>query len=104
MQLHERYGDRVHGISLNVDYEGDEEGPSEQLVEKIVSKLKQLNITCENVIASDAIDEVLSEFDIFSLPAVLIYDAQSELHKRFDGSVSYEEQVIPAVKQLLEAN
>ena len=104
MQLHEKYGDRVQAISLNVDFDGDAEGPSEQLRAEIVSVLKKLNIVCENVISSDPMDDVLEDFDIFSLPAVLIYNSQGELHKRFDGTVSYQEQVFPEVEQLLETN
>ena len=59
MQLQEKYGDRVQAISLNVDYEGDAEGPSEELRAKIVSALKKLNVVCENVISSDPMDDVL---------------------------------------------
>ena len=102
MQLHEKYGDRVHGISLNVDFDGDAESPSEQLLAEIVSVLKELNIACENVVSSDPMDEVLKDFDIFSLPAVLIYNSQGELHKRFDGTVSYQKQVFPKVERLLQ--
>lgn len=104
MQLHEKYGDRVQAISLNVDFDGDGEGPSEQLRAEIVSVLKKLNIVCENVISSDPMDDVLKDFDIFSLPAVVIYNAQGELHKRFDGAVNYQEQVFPEVERLLETN
>jgi hypothetical protein len=104
VQLHEKYGDRVHGISLNVDFDGDTEGPSEPLRAEIVAKLRKLNIACENVISSDPMDDVLKGFDIFSLPAVLIYNSQGELHKRFDGTVSYQEQVFPEVERLLQTN
>ncbi len=59
-------------------------------------------MTSENVISSDPIDGVLSDFDVFSLPAVLVFNPQGELHKRFDGAVSYPEQVFPEVEQLLQ--
>jgi hypothetical protein len=101
VQLQEKYGERVQAISLNVDFEGDGQAPSEQLLAKVQSKLDQLNMACENVISSDPYDDVLSDFDVFSLPAVLIYDSQGGLHKRLDGAVSYEEQVFPEVERLL---
>ena len=104
MQLHEKYGDRLVGISLNVDYEGGEEGPPSQLQSEVESVLTKLNITCENVISSDPIDDVLKEFGVFSLPAVVIYDAQGNLSKVFDGTVSYAEQVFPEVEKLLGTN
>ena len=68
---------------LGSQFDGDAEGPSEQLLANIVSMLKELSIACENVVSSDPMDDVLKDFDVFSLPAVLIYNSQSELHKRF---------------------
>jgi hypothetical protein len=88
-------------ISLNVDFNGDTGGPSEQLQSDVRATLARMNIACENVISSDSMDDVLKEFDIFSLPAALIYDAQGQLHQRFDGSVTYQQQVFPEVKRLL---
>ena len=38
------------------------------------------------------------------MPAVLIFNSQGELHKRFDGSFSYQEHVFSEVEQLLEAS
>ena len=60
-------------------------------------------MVCENVIASEPMDDVLKEFGIFSLPAVVIYDQQGQLHKLFDGSVDYEAQVLPEVELLLRS-
>ena len=104
MQLHDKYGDQVVGISLNVDFDGDAEGLSPQLQSDVASVLTKLNITSENVISSDPMDDVLKDFDIFSLPAVVIYNSQGELHKVFDGTVSYADQVFPEVEQLLQSS
>ena len=102
MQLHEKYGDRVVGISLNVDFVGGTDGLSQQLQRDVVSVLTKLSIACENVISSDPMDDVLGDFDVFSLPAVLVFNSQGELHKCFDGSFSYQEHVFPELEQLLE--
>jgi hypothetical protein len=104
VQLHEQFGDRVVGITLNVDYDGSGGGLTPQLKDKIVSVLEKLNITANNVIASEPTDAVLNDFDIFGLPAVAIYNSQGELHKVFDGTVSYDEQVFPEVAQLLASD
>jgi hypothetical protein len=101
VQLHEKYGEQVVGISLNVDYDGSEENLSPQLQSQIESVLTKLKVTCENVISSDPMDDVLKDFDIFGLPAVVIYDAQGSLHTVFEGTVSYGEQVFPEVEKLL---
>lgn len=102
MQLHEKHDDQAIGISLNVDFDGSEDSLSPELESKIVSVLTNLKIACENVISSDPMDDVLKDFGVFSLPAVVIYNSQGELHKVFEGTVSYAEQVFPEVERLLQ--
>jgi hypothetical protein len=87
-----------------VDFEGDTLGPSEHLQDSVVAILTEMGIPCQNVISSDPMDKVLRHFHVSSLPAVLIYNSQGRLHKRLDGSHSYQMQVLPEVERLLHSD
>lgn len=101
MQLQEQYPNNVHVISLNVDFDGTSEHPSDDLQSKVAEILVKHDITSDNLLCSDAMEDVLEEFEIFGLPAVLIYDQGGTLYQRFDGKVDYTERVIPTVAKLL---
>lgn len=98
VQLHQQYGDRVHVITLNVDF--DETGePSNELRERVLAMLKRSNVTCENLLCSDAMEDVLGELEILGLPAAMVYDAEGNLLRRFDGKVDYENEILPLIEQ-----
>ncbi len=104
MQLQEQYPDRLHAISLNVDFNDSEGVPPAELKHQVATLLSKMDVACENVLCSDPMDDVLRELDLFSLPAAIIYDAQGKLHRRFDGDVDYAEGILPAVAELLTSS
>ena len=50
-----------------------------------------------SILCCDAMEDVLSDFGVFSLPAVLIYDADGNLLRRFDGKVDYDGEIFPLI-------
>lgn len=102
MQLQEKNKDVV-SISLNLDHKDPANPPTQQLQDDVVKLLKDKNITCENVIASDGIDQVLAHYEFTNgLPAILIYGRDGKLRMSQDAGFEFETEVVPTVKGLLE--
>jgi hypothetical protein len=102
VQLQEKNKDVV-SISLNVEHKDPSSPPPQELTDKIVATLKEKNVTCDNVIASDGINNVLAKYEFTNgLPAVLIYGRDGKLRKSQDAGFEYEKDVEPTVAELLE--
>ena len=102
MQLQEKYPNRVHAIALNVDFDAENGAPSTELTSQLKSVLQRLDVSCENIICSDPMEAVLGAFEIFGLPAALVFDEQGVLIHRFDGSVEFETAMFPFVEDMLQ--
>lgn len=82
--LHKKYGpDKVACISLCLDFEGLKgETPEEH--EPVVRKfLEEQKATFDNVISSEASDELYKKLDVSTVPVVFVYDQKGELAKQF---------------------
>lgn len=101
--MQEKYPETVKAISLNVDHDEDGE-PSEELQKKVLDKLTELNLKVTNVLSKTVFDDVMDQREIFSLPAALVFGADGKLLEKFDGGVSYEEDIIPLVEKTLAAS
>ena len=101
--MREKYPETVKAISLNVDHDEDG-GPSEELQKKVLDKLTELNLKVTNVLSKTVFDDVMDQREIYSLPAALVFGADGKLLEKFDGGVSYEEDIIPLVEKTLAAS
>lgn len=102
MQLQEKYTDKIHAISLNIEFDDDGQ-PSEDLQTKVRSLLSRRGIHCENILCSDQLMTSMQELEIAALPAVLLFDTQGELIRKFDSNFSYESDVFPFVDELIDS-
>lgn len=101
MQLQEKNKDVV-SISLNVEHKDPSSPPTKELQDKIVATLKTKDVTCENVIVSDGIENVLAKYEFANgLPAILIYGRDGKLRKSQDAGFEYETDIEPRVAELL---
>jgi hypothetical protein len=100
MQLQEKHPDRVHAISLNVEYSHDDQMPPTTLQDKVKSMLKRLDITCKNMMCNGALTDTVSQLEVGGLPAVLVY-VDGKLARRFDSKFSYTKDVLPFVDELV---
>jgi thiol-disulfide isomerase/thioredoxin len=100
-QLQEEFGNQMVTISWNLDHDDSESGPTEALQQSVLDKLVQLNVTCQNVISSDPIQEVLSDYEVFGLPATLVFGSDGKLVHLFEGAFTYDKDVAPFVRELL---
>ncbi len=99
--MQKQYPDDVVAISLNLDHDDDDMPPDDELQTEVRDKLVELNLAVTNVMSTDSYDEVTSHHDLFSLPAALIYNAEGQLIRKFDGDLNYEKAVFPLVAELL---
>ena len=83
-------------ITLNVDFD-DEGEPSPELIDSVKSMLAKQNVRVETLMSSDPFESVLEEYDIFSLPAAVLFDQDGNQIKRFEGIFSYATDVAPFI-------
>ena len=104
-------GDDVKCITVSLDYIGlADEGP-ETYKDKVMPILQHVGATFDNVIAADDSETMLKKLELAAPPAVMVYGRDGKLAKRFDNEeaaseaegFTYEKDITPLVKQLVEA-
>lgn len=102
MQLQEKFPETVKAYSLNVDYDEEDGDPPQKLQDEILELLKTKEISVTNIVSNTNCDTVLDGYEIFSLPAVLVFGKDGSLHKLFENEFSYDD-VINEVESLTKA-
>lgn len=99
--MQNKYPESVKVISLNVDH--DEEGtPSKERMKEVQDKLNEVKLQITNVMSSTPFDDVMNGRDLsLGLPAALVYGIDGKLLQKFDGGVSYQDDVIPLIDKTL---
>ncbi|TWU38992.1 hypothetical protein Q31b_40710 [Novipirellula aureliae] len=103
VRLHRELGEQVSCISVNVDFDGRKTRPADYYEDRVAAFLAEVGATFPTYISETASDDIFSELDLASIPAVLIYDAEGNLIKRFVDvgdtvGFSYDADVIPFIK------
>lgn len=110
VDLQNTYGDRVHCISVCLDYDGFAEEPPESKRENIETFLKKVDGTTQNFLSSTKDLDVYQAIKIGAVPAVFVYDERGQLHSRFTDNTenetgekgfTYQTHVTPLVEKLL---
>ncbi|QDU39169.1 Thiol:disulfide interchange protein TlpA [Maioricimonas rarisocia] len=109
VQLHKQRSDEIACISVSVDYDGIKTRPPEYYRPKVLDFLKKQDATFQNVLCSVESDVLFDRLKLGSIPAVFVFDQQGRLAHRFadpqDGmEYTYQEDIIPFVEGLLQAN
>ena len=104
--LHDRLGDRVECIGVDVDFDGRKSRPPETYQPRVEEFIKSVNAKFTNYIASTASEDLLEAAGVVTIPSVLVFDKQGNLVKVFtatgDGSeFTYEKDVTPLVESLV---
>ncbi len=94
-------------MTMNVDFDGT--GTPADLREEVQQTLVKLNANFLSVIATDVNDDLYEKLKLASVPAVLVYDQNGQLRKRFDNDAleygpegfTYESHIGPFVRELL---
>ncbi len=106
VKLHRELGDRVACISVSTDYDGIPSKPPETYREPVLEFLTQQGATFDNVLCSQAAEELFNQLKIGSIPSVFVYNQAGELVQKFTEPVdgqefTYEGQIRPYVESLL---
>jgi hypothetical protein len=109
VQLHREHSDNVACVSLNIDYDGSPNSPPESYRKSVLEFLTKYEAEFQNVVCADSSEVLYDKLDLGSIPAVLVYNQQGELSKRFDNDqqeygsegFTYQKHVIPFVEGLL---
>ncbi len=100
-QLSHDYPTSVAAISVNVDFDEPAGEPSDELQSQVIQRLQEKQVDVENVICTNPLDDALKHWDVFGLPALVVYGPDGQVHTKFEGAVHYDEEVIPLVKSLV---
>lgn len=109
IELQKRYPNEIVAISYDVDFIGRPNKPPSFYRERV---LEFLQTQPENKVlhrmATTAADDLFTQIDLVSIPAIYVYDKSGKLAKRFDGvdsqgrELSYETHVTPLVDTLVK--
>lgn len=107
--LQRQHPDSVVCMSVSLDYTGAAEETPESHREKVMKILKTRNMTVQNFISSTSDLDIYDKIDLASIPAVLVYDREGQLLKRFDNDMNdygeegftYADHIVPLVEQTL---
>ncbi len=102
--MQKKYPNELVTISLNLDHDEANVPPPEELQKEVRDKLVELKLEITNVMSSEAYEDVLARHDMFSLPAAIVYDRDGKEFRKFEGDLSYEEQVFPLIAEMLSAS
>lgn len=107
VKIDRELGKSVRCIAVNTDFDGRRTRPAESYRQRVEAFLQSTQATFPNFLSTTASDEVFDELDIQSIPAVLIYDAQGKLIRKFvdagaDAGFTYEDHIVPFIKQQLD--
>lgn len=70
-------------ISVSLDYLGASNREPEYYRDDVLNVLKRFDATFENVLAAEGTDTMYEKLGVITPPAVLVYDRQGELVRRF---------------------
>jgi thiol-disulfide isomerase/thioredoxin len=109
VKLAQDHADDVVCLGFNLDYSGAIGETPESFLDPIGRFLAKQDAAFSNVISSEPADDVFQRLELGSIPAVLIYDREGQLSKRFDNDddlygdegFTYEKHIVPWIKQLL---
>lgn len=109
VELHNAHGEKVHCISVCIDYIGIKSKPPESYRDAVLAFLKSQNASNTNYLSTTADSDIYEALAIDSIPAVLIYNADGTLAKQFvdagdDAGFTYAKNVRPYVEQMLSAD
>lgn len=99
-------GDSVACFAVDSDYDGRKTKPAESYRPRVEAFLKSVDAKFPNFLCTTPNDDLFTELEIESIPAVLIFDAQGKLVRKFvdagdDAGFTYHDNIVPFIKQLL---
>ena len=91
----------VVSIALNVDHNEEDAAPTDELQQEVLAILTERNMETTNVICSTRFETMLNKYELFSLPAAIIFDREGNKLEVFEGDLNYEKQVFPLIEKQL---
>ncbi|MBS0266462.1 MAG: TlpA family protein disulfide reductase [Planctomycetes bacterium] len=92
VEMHRKYGGKdVVCMSLACDYAGIKSKPPEFYRERVEKFLVKQEAEFQNLLSSDASDELFEKMQLSSIPAVYVFGRDGKLAKRFDNEQAQSE-------------
>lgn len=99
-------GESVACFAVDSDFDGRKTKPAESYRPRIEAFLKSVGAKFPNFLCTTPSDDLFSELEIESIPAVLIFDGEGKLVRKFvdagdDAGFTYDDNIVPFIKELL---
>lgn len=111
--LQKQHPDDVICVSYDCDFIGARNKPVAYYRERVLKFLESVGAnTIVNTMCTVAAEDLFTQINVDSIPAVYVYDRTGKLAKRFDNTtpaspteegISYETQIVPLVSELVKA-
>jgi thiol-disulfide isomerase/thioredoxin len=108
VDLSTKYPEQIVCISMNVNYIGLKSKPPESSLPKVQEFLDGEKATqVLNFVSTEADSDILTKYEIDSIPAVVLYDTAGAIAATFtdsnsgEGGMSYTANVIPKIEAML---
>lgn len=107
--LSKSHAETVACISVNLDYIGLKRQSAESYSAAVEEFLQSVSADITNFLASESDEKIRGKFEVYSIPAILVFDQSGQLAARLTDSttgedgLSYEADVIPLVDKLLSS-
>lgn len=105
--LHKKYPEKVACISVNTNYDGIADEPTEEQRQEVRQFLIQQGATFTNVICSVPDLDLYEKLGIAGPPVIYVYNSHGKLQQQFDNEdpkreeFTYQKDVIPLLEKLL---
>jgi thiol-disulfide isomerase/thioredoxin len=106
--LHKTWGDSLHCVSVNVDFDGRRTKPPTDYLPQVRRFLESTDATITNYICETPSEDAFAAIDIVSIPAVLVFDADGKEIARFvdvgeTRGFTYADTIAPAIADYFNA-
>src|SRR5262245_47524942 len=85
VKLHEKHGDKVACLSVNLNYQGGQGESPEDARADVLKFLSEQRADFQNILCADIDTDFYQALNLASVPAVLVYDKTGQMRKRFDN-------------------
>lgn len=103
LALQKQHGDKLFCLSFNINYAGLPNQTVETDLPFIHKFLAKQEFQVTNIVSTETDEQVYAQLEIYSIPAILVFDKTGQRIGTVMEEAAYEKTVNPLVTQLIDA-
>ena len=101
LALQQQHGDKLLCVSFNINYAGLPNQTVETDLPYIHTFLEKQEFQVTNIVSTEADEQVYAQLEIYSIPAILVFDKTGQRIGTVMEEAAYQQTVNPMVAQLI---